>query len=184
MQTKLDEIYAKLEAGEDVKFIARRIMVAASEEVGNADPMAIVVATAAAQAVERIGMPESRIILSQAATYVACAPKSNAAYLAIEKAHGIVTRTGNLPIPPYLQDGSYRNSELGKGVGYKYGHDYTNHWVDQQYLPDDIKNEQIYVPNDIGREKEFKDYFRKIGKDPERYEYQDPALTGIPSKEE
>ena len=173
-----------LEAGEDVKFIARRIMVAASEEVGNADPMAIVVATAAAQAVERIGMPESRIILSQAATYVACAPKSNAAYLAIEKAHGIVTKTGNLPIPPYLQDGSYRNSELGKGVGYKYGHDYTNHWVDQQYLPTEIMEEHIYEPNDIGKEKEFKEYFRKIGKDPDRYEYHDPAVTGKPSKEE
>jgi len=159
-----------LSAGEDVKYIARRMLVAASEEVGNADPMAICVAASAAIAVERVGMPEGRIILAQAASYIASAPKSNAAYLGIEKAMKIVRDTGNLPIPPYLQDSSYRGAaKLGRGVGYKYAHDYTDHWVDQQYLPDAIKDEYIYEPNDIGHEAEIKKYFAKIGKQVERY---------------
>ncbi|MBO6269326.1 MAG: replication-associated recombination protein A, partial [Clostridium sp.] len=112
-----------LSAGEDVKFIARRMMIAASEEVGNADPMAICVAAAAAQAVERVGMPEGRIILAQAAAYIASAPKSNSAYLGIDKAMQVVRETGNLPIPPYLQDSSYKGAaKLGRGVGYKYAH--------------------------------------------------------------
>ena len=172
-----------LSAGEDVKFIARRMMIAASEEVGNADPMAICVAASAAQAVERVGMPEGRIILAQAAAYIASAPKSNSAYLGIDKAMKVVRETGNLPIPPYLQDSSYKGAaKLGRGVGYKYAHNYPNHWVEQQYLPDAIKDMRFYEPNDIGHEQAFKEYFRKIGKDPERYQYKDPAEEGNPER--
>ena len=172
-----------LSAGEDVKFIARRMMIAASEEVGNADPMAICVAAAAAQAVERTGMPEGRIILAQAAAYIASAPKSNSAYLGIDKAMQVVRETGNLPIPPYLQDSSYKGAaKLGRGVGYKYAHNYPNHWVEQQYLPDAIKDMRFYEPNDIGHEQVVKEYFRKIGKDPERYQYKDPAEEGNPDQ--
>ena len=172
-----------LSAGEDIKFIARRMLVAASEEVGNADPMAIVVAAAAATAVERVGMPESRIILAQAAAYIASAPKSNSAYLGIEKGMKTVQKTGNLPIPMYLRDSSYKGAaKLGRGVGYKYAHNYGNHWVEQQYLPDEIREERFYEPNDIGYEQKIKEYFRKIGKDPERYEYRDPAEGGAPEK--
>ena len=172
-----------LAAGEDVKYIARRMLVAASEEVGNADPMAICVAASAAVAVERVGMPEGRIILAQAASYIASAPKSNAAYLGIEKVLKTVRETGNLPIPPYLQDSSYKGAEkLGRGVGYKYAHNYPNHWVEQQYLPDQIKGTRFYEPNDIGHEKEIKEYFRSIGKDPQRYAYKDPAGEGAPER--
>ena len=168
-----------LAAGEDVKYIARRMLVAASEEVGNADPMAICVAASAAIAVERVGMPEGRIILAQAATYIASAPKSNAAYLGIEKVLQTVRETGNLPIPSYLQDSSYKGAaKLGRGVGYKYAHNYPNHWVEQQYLPDAIKDMTFYEPNDIGHEKDIKEYFRNIGKDPQRYEYKDPSEEG------
>ena len=126
-----------LYAGEDVKFIARRIMICASEDVGNADPNALVVAVSAAQAVERIGMPESQIILSQAAAYVATAPKSNAAYMGIAKAMKTVADTRTMPVPAHLQDRHYKGAEkLGHGLGYKYAHDYPNHYVTQQYLPD------------------------------------------------
>ena len=172
-----------LAAGEDVKYIARRMLVAASEEVGNADPMAICVAASAAVAVERVGMPEGRIILAQAATYIASAPKSNAAYLGIEKVLQTVRETGNLPIPPYLQDSSYKGAaKLGRGVGYKYAHNYPNHWVEQQYLPDAIKDMTFYEPNDIGHEKDIKEYFRNIGKEPQRYEYKDPSKEGNPER--
>ncbi len=172
-----------LAAGEDVKYIARRMLVAASEEVGNADPMAICVAASAAIAVERVGMPEGRIILAQAATYIASAPKSNAAYLGIEKVLQTVRETGNLPIPPYLQDSSYKGAaKLGRGVGYKYAHNYPNHWVEQQYLPDAIKDMTFYEPNDIGHEKDIKEYFRNIGKNPQRYEYKDPSKEGNPER--
>ncbi|MCR5108931.1 MAG: replication-associated recombination protein A [Lachnospiraceae bacterium] len=172
-----------LSAGEDVKYIARRMLVAASEEVGNADPMAICVAASAAVAVERVGMPEGRIILAQAAAYIASAPKSNAAYLGIEKVMDTVRETGNLPIPPYLQDSSYKGAaKLGRGVGYKYAHNYANHWVEQQYLPDRIRDEHFYEPNDIGHERVIKEYFRSIGKDPERYRYEDPSKGGNPDR--
>ena len=127
-----------LYAGEDVKFIARRMMILASEDIGNADPQALVVATAAAQAVERVGMPESQIILSQAAAYMACAPKSNAAVNAIFAAMDSVKRT-RTTVPVHLQDAHYGGHEkLGHGMGYKYAHDYPNHYVKQQYLPDEI----------------------------------------------
>mgnify|MGYP002658280426 FL=1 len=124
-----------LYAGEDIKFIARRIMICASEDVGNADPYALVVATNAALAVERIGMPEARIILSQAALYVACAPKSNSCYMAVDKAMELVKTTKTAPVPAHLQDAHYKSaSKLGHGIGYKYAHVYTNQYVKQENL--------------------------------------------------
>ncbi|MDD3278364.1 MAG: replication-associated recombination protein A [Lachnospiraceae bacterium] len=151
-----------LYAGEDIKFISRRIMISASEDVGNADPQALVVATAAAQAVERIGMPEARIILSQAANYVACAPKSNAAYLAVNRALESV-QNKKTTVPVHLQDAHYKGSEkLGHGTGYLYAHDYPNHYVEQQYLPDEIKDETFYEPTNNGYEKVIREYFTKI----------------------
>ena len=151
-----------LYAGEDVKFIARRIMILASEDIGNADPQALCVAVAAAQAVERVGMPESQIILSQAVTYMACAPKSNSAVNAIFAAMDSVKRT-QTTVPPHLQDAHYGGHEkLGHGIGYKYAHDYPNHYVDQQYLPNEIANEHFYELSDMGYEKTLKDYQQKI----------------------
>ncbi len=151
-----------LYAGEDVKFIARRIMICASEDVGNADPMALTVAVSAAQAVERVGMPESQIILSQAASYVACAPKSNSACNAIFAAMDSVKNV-KTTVPVHLQDAHYRGSaDLGHGVGYKYAHDYPNHYVKQQYLPDEIKDERFYIPSENGYEKNIREYFKKI----------------------
>ena len=152
-----------LYAGEDIKFIARRIMICASEDVGNADPNALVVAVSAAQAVERIGMPEARIILSQAALYVACAPKSNACYMAVDKALDIVKTTKTQPVPAHLQDAHYKGSaKLGHGVGYKYAHDYPNHYVSQQYLPDALVDESFYSPTDNGYEKHIKEHLDRI----------------------
>ena len=143
-----------LYAGEDVKFIARRIMICASEDVGNADPNALVVAVSAAQAVERIGMPESQIILSQAAAYVATAPKSNAAYMGIAKAMKTVADTRTMPVPAHLQDRHYKGAEkLGHGLGYKYAHDYPNHYVTQQYLPDGMEGMRFYEPSENGYKK-------------------------------
>ena len=151
-----------LYAGEDVKFIARRIMICASEDVGNADPMALTVAVSAAQAVERIGMPESQIILSQAASYVACAPKSNSACNAIFAAMESVKST-KTTVPVHLQDAHYRGHEsLGHGIGYKYAHDYPTHYVEQQYLPDEIKDEKFYIPSENGYEKNIREHFKKI----------------------
>ncbi len=152
-----------LYAGEDIKFIARRIMICASEDVGNADPMALVVATSAAQAVERIGMPEARIILSQAATYVACAPKSNAAYGAIDAALDVVKNNVTPSVPAHLQDSHYKGAEkLGRGLGYKYAHNYPNHYVDQQYLPDTLVGTTFYEPTEMGYEKEIREHFYRI----------------------
>ena len=146
-----------LYAGEDVKFIARRIMICASEDVGNADPNALVVAVSAAQAVERIGMPESQIILSQAAAYVATAPKSNAAYMGIAKAMKTVADTRTMPVPAHLQDRHYKGAEkLGHGLGYKYAHDYPNHYVTQQYLPDGMEGMRFYEPSENGYEKKIR----------------------------
>ena len=151
-----------LYAGEDVKFISRRIMICASEDVGNADPMALTVAVSAAQAVERIGMPESQIILSQAASYVACAPKSNSACNAIFAAMDSV-KSKKTTVPVHLQDAHYRGHEnLGHGIGYKYAHDYPNHYVEQQYLPDEIKDAKFYIPSENGYEKQIREHFKKI----------------------
>lgn len=137
-----------LNAGEDIKFIARRMMICASEDVGLADPMALVIATSAAEAVERVGMPEANLILSEAAIYIAKAKKSNACTVAIESAMQLVRETGNLQIPKHLQDAHYKGAKnLNRGIGYKYPHDYPGHYVKQQYLPDDIKNEKFYTEN-------------------------------------
>lgn len=151
-----------LYAGEDIKFIARRIMICAAEDVGNADPQALQVAVAAAQAVERLGMPEARIPLAQAVTYVASAPKSNAAYLAVDAALEAV-RTTKTTVPVHLQDSHYKGAgKLGHGIGYQYAHDYPNHYVEQQYLPTELKETVFYQPTDNGYEKKIKEYFQKI----------------------
>ena len=143
-----------LYAGEDIKFISRRIMICAAEDVGMADPQALVVATSAAQAVERIGMPEAQIILAEAVNYVACAPKSNASYLSIEAAMESV-RSKKTSVPVHLQDAHYKGSaKLGHGVGYQYAHDYPEHYVKQQYLPDEIVGSRFYYPTEIGYEKQ------------------------------
>lgn len=152
-----------LYAGEDIRFIARRIMICASEDVGNADPMAMVVAASAAAEVERLGMPESRIVLSQAAIYVACAPKSNAAYLAIDKALETVRTQKTGSVPPHLQDSHYKGSaKLGRGLGYQYAHDFPNHYVSQQYLPDDLVGTVFYEPTDIGYEAKIAEHLQRI----------------------
>lgn len=157
-----------LYAGEDVKFIARRIMICASEDVGNADPMAMVVAASAAAEVERVGMPESQIILSQAVTYVATAPKSNAAYGAIEQAMSVVKSTATEPIPTHLQDAHYKSAgKLGHGVGYKYAHNYKNHYVKQQYLPDSLQGSHFYEPTDNGYEAKIREHMNRIKREAE-----------------
>ena len=147
-----------LYAGEDIKFIARRIMICAAEDVGNADPMALTVAVSASQAIERIGMPEAQIVLSQAAIYVATAPKSNSAVNAIFEAMDNVKKM-KTTVPSYLQDAHYGGAaNMGRGIGYKYAHDYPNHYVEQQYLPDEIKDEKFYHPSDNGHEKDIKEW--------------------------
>ena len=152
-----------LYAGEDVTFIARRIMICASEDVGNADPNALTVAVSAAQAVERLGMPEARIVLAQAVTYVASAPKSNAAYLAVDKALSVVRESRTAPVPTYLCDAHYKGAaKLGRGLGYKYAHDYPNHYVEQQYLPDAYKDMKFYEPTENGYEQTIREYLKKI----------------------
>ena len=152
-------------AGEDVKFIARRIMILASEDIGNADPQALQVAVAAAQAVERVGMPESQIILSQAASYMACAPKSNSAVNAIFAAMDSVKHT-KTTVPVHLQDAHYGgHDKLGHGIGYQYAHDYPHHYVEQQYLPDEIKGEKFYELSEQGYEKTLKEYMEFIRRD-------------------
>lgn len=153
-----------LYAGEDIKFIARRIMICASEDVGNADPMALTVAVSAAQAVERIGMPEAQIILSQAVLYVATEPKSNSATNAIFGAMENV-KSQKTSVPAHLQDAHYKGSKnLGHGIGYKYAHDYPHHYVKQQYLPEEIKDARFYEPGDMGQEKEIKRWMEYLKK--------------------
>lgn len=157
-----------LYAGEDVKFIARRIMICAAEDVGNADPQALQVAVAAAQAVERIGMPESQIILAEATNYVACAPKSNASYLSIDAAMHMVASGQTPPIPVHLQDSHYKSAgKLGHGIGYQYAHDFKNHYVAQQYLPDALAGARFYEPTDMGYEKQIRDHLEKIRREAE-----------------
>ncbi len=152
-----------LYAGESVTFIARRIMICASEDVGNADPMALMVAVNASLAVERVGMPEAQIILSHAAIYVACAPKSNAAYVAVEQAMQEVAASGNLPIPPHLQDAHYKGAaKLGHGTGYLYAHDFPNDYVQQQYLPYELSGHEFYRPSGNGYEVKIREHFRRI----------------------
>ncbi len=163
-----------LEAGEDITFIARRIMICASEDVGMADPMAIVVASAAANIVERVGMPEARIPLAEAAVYVATAPKSNASYMAIDAAISYVRNHPGYAIPPYLQDSHYGGAaKLGRGIGYKYAHDFPGHYVDQQYLPDEVRDEHFFIPGENGYEEKIRQYFEKI--DAKHYKNLDPS---------
>lgn len=146
-------------AGEDPKFIARRIMICAAEDVGMADPNALTVAVSAAQGVERIGMPEGQILLSEAAVYVATAPKSNASYMAVAKAMDAVRTVPMGRVPPHLQDSHYAGAaELGRGIGYQYAHDYPGHYVRQQYLPDELKDRKFFEPGDNGYEKQVKKY--------------------------
>jgi putative ATPase len=142
-----------LEGGEEPRFIARRLMIFASEDVGNADPLGLVVATSAAEAFDRVGLPEGRLMLAQATTYLACAPKSNASYLALNRASEVARERGALPVPLHL-----RNSptellrELGYGKGYRYPHDFPSHFVDEQYLPDALREARFYQPSDQGAE--------------------------------
>lgn len=152
-----------LSAGESVTFIARRIMICAAEDVGNADPMALVVAANASLAVERVGMPEAQIILAQAVTYIACAPKSNAASQAVFDAMQEVRKTGSPPIPVHLQDAHYKgSSKLGHGIGYKYAHDYKNNYVKQQYLPYELNGKEFYKPSGNGYEVKIREHMKKI----------------------
>lgn len=152
-----------LYAGEDIKFIARRLMISASEDVGNADPYALTVAVSASQAVERIGMPEAQIILAQATTYLASAPKSNASYISIDRAMEKVRDFKTADIPNHLKDAHYRSAgKLGHGQGYKYAHDYKNHYVKQQYLPDGLTDEIFYEPQDIGYEQKIREHLDRI----------------------
>ena len=149
-----------LYAGEDIKFIARRIMIHAAEDVGMADPQALNVAVSAAQAVERIGMPEARIILAEAAIYVASAPKSNSVISAIDQAMEAVRSEKTRPVPVHLKDTHYKGAEkLGHGAGYLYPHDFPGHYVKQQYLPDGMEGRTFYHPSDEGFEKEVKNIF-------------------------
>lgn len=152
-----------LYAGESIEFIARRIMICASEDVANADPQALVVAVNAAQAVERLGLPEARIVLAQAASYVACAPKSNSAIMAIDRATQYISSHPAYKIPSHLQDAHYKGAaKLGHGIGYQYAHDFENHYVKQQYLPDEVVGEHFYEPSDNGYEIQIQKYFEKI----------------------
>ncbi len=155
-----------LYAGEDVAFIARRIMICAAEDVSNADPRALTVAVSAAQAAERLGMPEARIVLAQAAVYVACAPKSNSAIMAIDKAMEYVKSHRTEPIPAHLQDAHYKGAgRLGRGIGYLYAHDHPDHYVKQQYLPDALVGTRFYEPSDNGYEQKIQEYWKRIGRE-------------------
>ena len=152
-----------LSAGEEPEFVARRIMICAAEDVGNADPNALRVAVTASLAAERLGMPESQIVLAQAAEYVATAPKSNTAVESIFAANRLVEQTGDLPIPPYLQDAHYGGSaKLGRGIGYEYAHLYEGHYSGQQYLPDEVKDEQLYLPSENGYEKTIRQHMAAL----------------------
>lgn len=150
-----------LHAGEDLNFITRRIMICAAEDVGLADPNALTVAVSAAQAVDRVGMPEAEIILSEAVCYIASAPKSNAACMAVGEARSEVESSGSLPIPPHLQDAHYKGAaKLDRGIGYLYAHNYDKHYVNQQYLPYELNGKEFYKPSDNGYEKKIKEHMR------------------------
>lgn len=155
-------------AGEDPKFIARRIVICAAEDVGNADPQALILANSAASAINFIGMPEGQIILCQAAAYVATAPKSNAAVNGIFSALSDVKAYGIKTIPPHLQDAHYSSAgDLGHGIGYKYAHDYKNHYVRQQFLPDELLGNTYYEPSHHGYEKKIREWMEFIKKEAE-----------------
>ncbi len=150
-----------LEGGEDPAFISRRLIILASEDIGNANPMGLVVATAAHTATETIGMPEARIILSQAVVYLACSEKSNRSYLAIDKAIEKVRETGPLDIPMNIRNApTQMMKEWGYGKGYRYPHDFPGGWVEQNYLPEKIAGERFYIPSDIGSEKKLEEFLK------------------------
>ncbi len=155
-----------IKGGEDPLFIARRLIISASEDIGNADPQALPLAVSAAQAVQMIGLPEGKIPLAQAAAYLAGAPKSNAAYLAVNEALELVEDEENRPVPAHLKDSSYRGAErLGHGRGYRYPHDYPGHYVVQDYLPAGLAGKKFYRPTEQGKEKQIKDYLQKIAEE-------------------
>ncbi|AXG73220.1 replication-associated recombination protein A [Flavobacterium arcticum] len=155
-----------IEGGEDLKFIARRMLILASEDIGNANPTALIMANNAFQAVSTIGYPESRIILSQCAVYLATSPKSNASYMAINKAQQIVKQTGDLPIPLHLRNAPTKlMKELGYGDEYKYSHDYANNFAEQEFLPDEISNTKFYDPGSNSRENSTRDFLKNRWKD-------------------
>ncbi|AOZ98601.1 replication-associated recombination protein A [Flavobacterium commune] len=155
-----------IEGGEDVKFIARRLLISASEDIGNANPTALIMANNTFQAVTTIGYPESRILLSQCAIYLATSPKSNASYIAINSAQQIVKQTGDLSVPIHLRNAPTKlMKELGYGEEYKYSHEYANNFAEQEYLPEEIKNTPIYVPGDNSREKTTREFLKNRWKD-------------------
>ncbi|HMC01943.1 MAG TPA: replication-associated recombination protein A [Flavobacteriaceae bacterium] len=159
-----------VEGGEDVKFIARRMLISASEDIGNANPTALVIANNTFQAVSTIGYPESRIILSQCATYLACSPKSNASYLAIKNAQLLVNKTGDLSVPLSIRNAPTKlMKELDYGKNYQYAHDYENNFVEHEFLPDEIKNTKLYDPGDNNREHGHREFLKKRWKD--KYDY-------------
>ena len=159
-----------IEGGEDVKFIARRMLILASEDIGNANPTALVIANSTFQAVSTIGYPESRIILSQCATYLASSPKSNAAYQAIGKAQALVQETGDLSVPLSIRNAPTKlMKELGYGDNYKYAHNYENNFAEHEFLPDQISGTKLYEPGNNSRENALRDFLRKLWKD--KYDY-------------
>ena len=159
-----------IEGGEDVKFIARRMLIMASEDIGNANPTALVIANNTFQAVNVIGYPEAEIILSQCATYLACSPKSNASYMAIKKAKAMVRETGDLPVPMSIRNAPTKlMKDSGYGQGYKYAHDFANNFVSMEFLPDQIKNSKLYDPGKNAREEEMRKRLKALWK--EKYGY-------------
>lgn len=159
-----------LEGGEDPLFIARRLIILASEDIGNASPNALVLAEAAFSAVDKIGMPEARIILAQCVTYLASSPKSNASYLGIESALNEVRKNPLNGVPNHLRNAPTKlMKEIGYGKNYKYAHDFENHFVEENYLPDDLKNKQFYFPTEIGQEKRLKDWLKFLWKTKKNY---------------
>ncbi len=158
-----------LDGGEDPKFIARRMIVLASEDIGNADPYAITMATSCFTAIDYIGMPEARIVLAQTATYLASAPKSNASYLAIEQAWDDVRNLPNLPVPLPIRNAPTKlMEELRYGKEYKYSHDFPGHFTEQQFLPDNLKEKLYYKPTDLGREKDIRERLNRLWKKKQR----------------
>jgi putative ATPase len=159
-----------IEGGEDVKFIARRLVILASEDIGNANPTALVLATNTFQAVTMIGYPEARIILSQCATYLACSPKSNASYEAIENALATVRKTGDLAVPLAIRNAPTKlMKELNYGKGYQYSHSFSNNFADMEFLPEELKNTKFYEPGKNPREEELRQFLKKLWK--EKYGY-------------
>ena len=159
-----------LEGGEDPKFIARRLLILSSEDIGNANPTALVIANNCFQAVNVIGMPESRIILSQTAIYLATSPKSNASYMAINEAQALVQKTGNLSVPLHIRNAPTKlMKEVGYGKNYMYSHNYEGNFAQQEYLPDDIKNTKFYEPGNNAKESSIRNFLKENWKDKYKY---------------